>query len=79
MEILDDMLHVVACRQPLQQNAELVAANPRDHILFEQRATQAQANLLQQAVAAVMAEGVVDILEMVEIQQQQGDGANQSA
>jgi len=75
MELFDDMSHVAGCRQSRQQNAELVAAEPRDHVWREQRAAQAQAGLQQQVVAAIMTERVVDILETVKVQEQQGNGA----
>ncbi len=42
-----------------QQHAELVAAQPRHHVVVAQHGRQARADLLQQLVAEVVAEGVV--------------------
>ena len=67
LQLLDDMSHVVDGRQPRQQNAELVGAEPRDHVGREQRAAQAHADLLQQVVAAVVTERVVDLPEVFEV------------
>ena len=50
-----------------QQDAELVAAQAGDRVGVAQRALQPRGDLLQQQVAHVMAERVVDLLEVVEI------------
>ena len=55
-----------------QQDAELVAAEPRDHVLLSERRAQALGHLLQQAVAGVVAERVVDLLEVIEVDQHHG-------
>ena len=67
-----DALDLVALGGLLQNDDELVAAEPRHHIARTQRATQPAADLHQQHVAGVMAQRVVDDLEPVEIDEQQG-------
>jgi hypothetical protein len=57
-----------------QQDGELVAAEPGDGVDRPQRATQPFADLHQQLVAVVVAEGVVDLFEAVQVDQQQGGG-----
>ncbi len=54
-----------------QQHRELVAAEPRDGVDLAQRRPQARTGLAQQLVAVVVAEGVVDVLEPVEVDEQQ--------
>ena len=58
-----------------QQHRELVAAEPRQGVLRPQRRGEPARRALQQQVAEVVAEGVVDVLEAVEVEQQQPDGA----
>jgi hypothetical protein len=55
-----------------EQDGELVAAQPGDSVDLAQAAAQAFADLDQQLIAVVVAKGVVDLLEAVQIQQQQG-------
>ncbi len=53
-----------------QQHAELVAAQPRHHqAALGGRRLEPSRDLHQQAVADVVAEGVVDVLEAVEVEQ----------
>ena len=54
-----------------QQHGELVAAEPGDGVDLAQRAAQPLADLNQELVAVVVAEGVVDLLEPVQVEQQQ--------
>ncbi len=54
-----------------QQDRELVAAEPGDGVDLAHGARQAAADQHEQAVADVVAEGVVDLLEAVEVEQQQ--------
>ena len=48
---------------------ELVAAEARDRVARAQRQLQADRDLDQEAVALLVAEGVVDLLELVEVEQ----------
>ena len=57
-----------------QQDQELVAAEPREHPRALDPA-QAAGDPAQQAVAGAVAEGVVDELEVVEVDEQQRDRA----
>jgi hypothetical protein len=57
-----------------QQHGELVAAQPGDGVDPPQHARHPAGDLGEQPVAVVVAEGVVDVLEPVEVQQQQGGG-----
>ena len=61
-------------RQIGQHDAELVAAQPRHHVFVAQHARQARPDLLQQLVAEVVAERVVDLLEVVEVDQHHAEG-----
>ena len=54
-----------------EQDGELVAAQPRDHVGVADGAAQQAADGDQELVAGVVAEGVVDLLEVVEVEQQQ--------
>jgi hypothetical protein len=54
-------------------HAELVAAEPCDRVARAQRARQPLAQCAQQLVARVMAAAVVDELELVEVEEQDGD------
>ena len=55
-----------------KQDAELVSAEARDRVAVTQRRAQALADVLEQVVALLVAEGVVDLLEAVEVDQQHG-------
>ena len=50
-----------------QEHAELVPAEPRDRVALAEAVGKAEADLLQQLVAAGVAKGVVDLLEAVEV------------
>ena len=52
-----------------QEDRELVAAQARDGVVLAQQAREALADLAQHLVAVVVAEGVVDLLEAVEVEQ----------
>ena len=58
--------------RPEQQNGELVAAQTGDRVGAAQRLLQTRADLGQQPIADLVTEGVVDVLEAIEIQQQHG-------
>ena len=55
-------------RAVLEQHAELVAAQARQRVAFAQPRPQHDADLAQQLVAGRVAAGVVDELELVEIE-----------
>lgn len=52
-----------------QQNREFVAAEPGDGVVFAQAAVQAAGDRLQQLVGAHVAEGVIDRLEAIQVEQ----------
>jgi hypothetical protein len=52
---------------PLQQHAELVAAEAREHVRVADFALQQRRHLLEQLVAGDVAAGVVDHLELVDV------------
>ena len=56
-----------------QQEQELVAAEPRDHVGLARADAEAIRQLDQQLIAGVMPEGVVHELEVVEVQEQHAD------
>ncbi len=56
-----------------QQNGELIAAEPCDRVGLPQGTLHARSRLLQQQVAVVMTERVVDLLEAIEVHDQQRD------
>jgi hypothetical protein len=56
-----------------QQDGELVAAEAGDGVGAAQRAGEPPGDLDQQRVAAAVAQGVVDVLEPVQVDQQQSD------
>ena len=58
----------------LQQHAELVAADARDEVVAAHRGAQARGDHLEQAVAHLVAERVVDLLEVVQVEEQQRRG-----
>jgi hypothetical protein len=54
-----------------QQDGELVPAEPGDGVGFPQRPCEPLADLDEEQIAMMVAEGVVDLLEPVQVQQQQ--------
>src|SRR3954447_16778042 len=58
-----------------QQDGELVAAEPRDAQRLWDRCPQPRAYVGEQLVAGGMTQGVVDVLEPVEVEQQNGERA----
>ena len=70
---LGDARRAVRLGEVLDQHGELVAAEPRDGVGGAQHAPQAPAHLEQHLVAAAVAEGVVERLEVVEVDEQDGD------
>jgi hypothetical protein len=63
---------VVAAADVLLEHDEFVAAEPRHEILRPQHLAQASRDRAQQLIAAGMAERVVDLLELVEVDEQEG-------
>ena len=59
----------------VEHDRELVAAEPRERVALPQRLLQARADLAQHLVARRVPERVVELLEAVEVDQQQGDVA----
>ena len=57
-----------------RENGEFVAAHPRDKIVGSRGRAQARGDPDQQRIAGRMAHGVVDGLELVEIDEQHGQG-----
>ena len=58
-----------------QQQAELVAAEPRDRVGRSQHVLQPPRELLEQRVADVVAQRVVDLLEAVDVHHHHRDPA----
>ena len=58
-------------REPLHQHDEFVAAHPRQQIGIAQPVLQPRGDQLQQFIAGAVAEAVVDVLEMVEVEEQE--------
>jgi hypothetical protein len=52
-----------------QQDPELVAADAAEHVLRARRAAQAVGDVREQGVPRLVAVGVVDVLEGVEVEQ----------
>lgn len=65
---------IAEIRHILKDYRKLVAGQPRRGVALSDAAGQAFGHLLQQLVADHVAEGVVDLLEAVEIEEQQGYG-----
>ncbi len=75
VERLLDPRDELACRDVVhvaQQETELVAAESGDRVGAAHAREQALAELVQQRVATLVAEGVVHVLESVEVHQQDG-------
>jgi hypothetical protein len=58
----------VAVRQACGHDQEFVAAQARHHVLAAHRSGQALCDLAQQGIAGGMPEGVIDLLEIVEVE-----------
>jgi hypothetical protein len=58
-----------------EDDGELVAAQPGQHVPRPERAGHPRAELREQQVADVVAELVVDLLEAIQVDEQQGEGA----
>jgi len=58
----------------MQQHREFVAAQPRQRIAIAQSRHQSRADLLQQHVAALVPERIVDVFETVQVEHQERQG-----
>ena len=58
--------------QPVQQHDELVPTKTRHRVAFTGATEQAGADLLQHGVAGIVAQGVIELLEVVNVQKHQG-------
>ena len=56
---------------PWQQNGELVAAQPGNHVANFQSLAEPRSDLAQQDVAHLVTEAVVDLFEVVDVQQKE--------
>ena len=68
---LDEPARVGRVVRRLHQDDELVAAEARDQILGAHDPAQPRADLDEHLVADVVAEGVVDVLEVVEVDERE--------
>ena len=73
-ELLRHRRGLVRLGDVLQQHAELVAADARDEVVAAHAGAQARGHRLQQAVADLVAEGVVHLLEVVHVEEQERRG-----
>src|SRR5919197_1830510 len=64
---------LVKAADVLEQNRELVAAEACDGVLFAHGCSQSTGDLTQEDVARLMSERIVDYLEIVQIEEEQGD------
>ena len=71
LEAAGELDHRRAVRDAADQHGELVAAEPRERVAAPDDGAQPHRDVLQQAVAVVVPERVVDLLEAVEVDQQQ--------
>ena len=55
-----------------QEDGELVAAEPRDHVGLPQPPAQSPGHAANQLVAGLVAERIVDLLQVVEVDHEQG-------
>jgi hypothetical protein len=60
-------------RAAARQDDELVATEPADGVALADRRGQPGGHLAEQVVAGVVAQGVVDLLEPVDVEEQRGD------
>ena len=60
-------------RQLREDDAELIAPEPRHQVVVAEHAGQSRTDLLQEQITEVMPERVVDLLEVVEVDQHHGE------
>ena len=63
----------IVCVSVHEHDNELVAAEPNQQVSFAQAARQTWAQLLEKLVAGWVAECVVDLLEVVEVNEEEGE------
>ena len=74
-DVEDPLRHCLGAgcqRGSLGQDDELIASEASDRVTFAKRASQADTDSGQQLIADGMAQGVVDVLEVVEVEEEQG-------
>ena len=64
---------VAGVRNAVEQNRELVAAQPRHHVGFANAMLQTTRHRNQQLIADRMAQTVVDVLEAIEVEEEHGE------
>ena len=69
---MEAILRAAAAEQTLDHQHELVAAQARQGVFLAHLATQPLRHLLQELIAHGVAKGVVEVLEVVQIDEQQG-------
>ena len=69
-QALGDFTQLVRIVVILDQRQELIAADTRDRVLFAQRLLHACRAGAQHVVASFMAEGIIDVLETIQIEKQ---------
>ena len=74
-EALRDPQGVRLVPHALAEHRELVAAEAGDHVLRAQHGAQARADRAQQLVAGVVAERVVEHLQVVDVEEEQREAA----
>ena len=72
-EVGGDPLGPFGALDVAQHDNEFVATEPGHRISFPNRAPEALRDLLKQFVPGIMAVGVVDVLETIQVQKQQGE------
>eukprot|EP01022_Parablepharisma_sp_SALTPOND_P021784 TRINITY_DN435_c2_g8_i2.p1 TRINITY_DN435_c2_g8~~TRINITY_DN435_c2_g8_i2.p1 ORF type:complete len:1118 (+),score=384.08 TRINITY_DN435_c2_g8_i2:11710-15063(+) len=71
-ELVGDLGHAFLTADFRHQHHELVTAQARHQVVLAHRRTQAPCHLLQQRIPHGMALGIVDELELVEVEEEQG-------
>ncbi len=71
VDLLGDAAHHLVGAHAIQHDAELVAAEARHQVALAHAAGEALGDVLQQQVAGLVAQRVVDQLEVVEVEEQQ--------
>jgi hypothetical protein len=71
-DLLGYLFNVVDACNVRENNDELIPGKPRDRIVVADSSLQAPGKLTEQSVARVMAERIIDSLEIVEIKKQKG-------
>ena len=74
-DALRQLEHLLRCAHVVDEDGELVAAQPSDRVLGSQRGVQALADRDEELVADRVTEAVVDGLEPVQVEEQQPDEA----